>query len=99
MSDISDLRTEIDRIDDSLTSLFERRLCLAERIAQYKRDNDMPVFDKSRELDIISAQCSKVPDRHIDLIKQFYISVFDISRRLQQNIMSAQSSPSDVGID
>ena len=48
---LQDLRKEIDAIDDQITSLFEKRMAIAEQVAQFKIENEKPVFDRSRELE------------------------------------------------
>lgn len=49
MRDLSELRKEIDEIDEEIVSLFERRMAVSEEVAEYKIENAKPVFDKERE--------------------------------------------------
>ena len=42
-------RKDIDEIDSDIIELLIERFELAERIAQYKRLNNIPVFDRERE--------------------------------------------------
>ena len=48
---LQDLRKEIDAIDDQMTSLFEKRMAIAEQVARFKIENEKPVFDRNRELE------------------------------------------------
>ena len=41
-------RKDIDEIDSDIIELLIERFELAERIAQYKRLNNIPVFDRER---------------------------------------------------
>ncbi len=47
---ISQLREEIDQIDQQLIALFLKRIDLVESIGQYKKENQIPVLDNGREL-------------------------------------------------
>ena len=49
MSQIEELRAEIDAIDNSLVDLYRRRLDVAHRIGQYKQSQGLPVYDPGRE--------------------------------------------------
>ena len=48
MEDLTKLRDEIDIIDDQIVLLFERRMGVAENVADYKRSVGKPVLDKER---------------------------------------------------
>ena len=45
--DITELRGKIDACDDEIIRLFKERMETAEKIASYKAENDLPVFDLS----------------------------------------------------
>ena len=47
--EIGQLREEIDAIDKEMLSLFERRMKVSTGIAEYKRNNNLPVYDGKRE--------------------------------------------------
>ena len=42
--DLNELRQEIDQIDDQLVKLFCQRMDVAARVADYKRENNLPIF-------------------------------------------------------
>jgi chorismate mutase/prephenate dehydratase len=46
---ISQLRAEIDKIDQQLISLFLQRIDVVESIGRYKKDNQLPTLDNGRE--------------------------------------------------
>lgn len=50
------LRQEIDELDSALVSLLARRRRLVERVAQVKREQDLPVSHPAREENLISAR-------------------------------------------
>ena len=59
MADLSQLRSEIDRIDTQLFELFSQRVDVARRIGDYKRERGLAVFDPTRErLPVVEAVCA-----------------------------------------
>ena len=50
MEDLLKLRDEIDKIDNEIVSLYERRMKIAEGVARYKIQTGKKVFDKEREV-------------------------------------------------
>ena len=51
--DLNELRTEINTIDDDILQLFLRRMELAGQVAEYKRANDLPIYQPQREREIL----------------------------------------------
>ena len=47
--DLSQLRSEIDNIDDELVKLFGQRMDIAAKIADYKKENKLPILVPARE--------------------------------------------------
>ena len=49
MADLQNIREEIDIVDNKLLELFEQRMELSHRVAEYKKLKKMPVYDPVRE--------------------------------------------------
>ena len=47
--ELKELRTEIDVIDDELVRLFGKRMDIAAQIADYKKENNLPILVPARE--------------------------------------------------
>ncbi len=62
MSDLPELRKEIDRIDTQIFSLFAQRAEVACAIGDYKREHGLAVYDPGRERDKISQAGERVPE-------------------------------------
>ncbi|MBR5233698.1 MAG: chorismate mutase [Clostridia bacterium] len=88
--DIKDLREEINGIDEELVSLFNKRMKLSLRIAQYKKENNLSVFDKAREEEIINKVITSSSPENRDYIKKLYEDIFSFSRSLQENHINGQ---------
>lgn len=61
--ELSDYRTQIDRIDAELLQLFAERMQTAAGIAAYKKEHALPVLDTGRERE--SWRGSSKPRRRI----------------------------------
>ena len=53
MKDLNECRKRIDEIDDTLIALFEERMEIATSVADYKIKNNLPIFNKERENQVI----------------------------------------------
>ena len=51
--EIKQLRNEINKINQEILDLFNRRMDLSAQVAQYKKEHGMPIFDPKREEEII----------------------------------------------
>jgi len=57
--DLKKLRTEIDDLDGQIIDLIERRRQIIYRVAEYKKEHQLPIFSPDRESEIFQ----KVEDR------------------------------------
>ena len=53
MSDLVSLREEINQITKEMVNLFEKRLDVSKKIALYKKQHDLPIFQPEREKEVI----------------------------------------------
>ena len=83
--DIKELRLQIDSIDDEIRELFLRRMEIAKSISEYKRENDLPVLNESREKEIIARLTNNGNDEMSSYIKDLYEAIFDLSRSYQES--------------
>lgn len=84
--DLSQLRNEIDEIDDELVPLLLKRMDVSRRVAEYKVANNIPVLNEKREqevLDLVAEQCGEQGE----MMKTVFSSVMDASRALQHKII------------
>ena len=51
--DIKELREKINGIDNQISKLFLKRMELVRGVAEYKRDNNLPILDAAREQEIL----------------------------------------------
>jgi len=86
--DINSLRAEIDSIDDRLVRLFSERMRVSAGIARYKAENNLPVYDKSREQIKLTDILNKTDaDLHV-YMEMLYTRIFELSRSFQESRIS-----------
>ena len=58
--DLGEIRKRIDQIDRKLVELIEERLEIVKEVALYKKENNMKIFDRKREEEVIDKNLSNV---------------------------------------
>lgn len=89
MRDLTELREEIDRIDNQIVGLYEERMEIAEGVAEYKISTGKKVFDKEREkskLDKLTALASTPFNRHG--IRELFEQIMAMSRKRQYQMLT-----------
>lgn len=81
--DISKLRSEIDKIDDDLVKLFGQRMDVAARIADYKKENNMPILVPAREREKLADVAGKAGPEMANYTRVLYSMLFELSRSYQ----------------
>lgn len=77
------LRKDIDNIDDKIVALIKKRMSIAKKVGEYKKKNNLPVYSKNREDEILSKLKSKSKQDYL-LFEQIYKKIFSHSRKLQR---------------
>lgn len=81
--EIKQLRDQIDLIDRELIELFRSRMAVSAQIAEYKRENGMPVLDSAREEELLM-KISELAGNELDEYAQrLYATILEISRDYQ----------------
>ncbi len=89
--DIQELRQEIDQIDDALVRLFVQRMDVAARIADYKKENDLPILVPSREREKLQDVAVKAGPEMANYTRVLYSMLFELSRSYQSKRSAALS--------
>ncbi len=88
MNELEQCRKEIDEIDKELINLFERRMDVAIRVANYKKENDLPIYDEERESKVIKKNVDNLKNKNYDLLaRRFFLIIMELSRSLQESII------------
>lgn len=95
--DIQQLRSQIDSIDDQIKNLFEQRMDVAGQIADYKRENKLPVLDRTREREILARLSAGQQPPMDQFTRLLFNTLFDMSRSYQ-SVRLAQGGELDAQI-
>ena len=69
------LREQINQVDDELLLLIGQRMKLADKIGEYKRENNITILQTNRWNEILERACNK--GEQLGLSKEFIIRYFD----------------------
>jgi len=89
--DLQELRREIDRIDDELIRLLQKRMDVSANIAKYKKQNNIPVYDPAREQQKLQDLSDNLNERYKTYIIELYSLIFELSRTEQGKIMNMET--------
>ncbi len=89
--DLTQLRQEMDQIDDELVRLFCARMDVAARIADYKKENDVPIFLPAREREKLQDVSEKAGPDMANYTRVLYSMLFELSRSYQSKCSAAVS--------
>ena len=81
--ELKELRTEIDAIDDELVRLFGKRMDIAARIADYKKENNLPILVPAREREKLVDVAAKAGPEMSNYTRVLYSMLFELSRSYQ----------------
>lgn len=92
---LGELRGQINDIDAQILSLFEKRMEVCYKVAEYKMDNGLEVFQSDRENEVISRVRSSVSAELADPAQVLFTNLMDISkcRQFQRFFASADQLP------
>ena len=81
--DITELRGQIDQIDEQLVQLFGQRMGLSAQIADYKKEHNMPIYVPMREREIMRDVAEKAGPEMATYTQVLYSMLFELSRSYQ----------------
>ena len=81
--DLSEIRQQIDEIDQELVGLFCRRMSLSAQVADYKKANNLPIFAPARERAILQKVAELAGPEMENYTRVLYSMLFELSRSYQ----------------
>lgn len=97
MSKLDAIRTKINEIDRQMATLFEERMEISREIAEYKKEQGLPVYDANREQALIKQNLTYVKNKDIqDAYISFLRHTMDVSKQYQKRIIAHQQQSSTV---
>ncbi|AJH01638.1 prephenate dehydratase [Clostridium beijerinckii] len=84
MAAIDDYRNKIDEIDKEITRLFEERMDIVIKVGEYKKQNNLPIFDKNRESQVIKKNLGYLKNKEYeDEAREFYTKIMEIAKSIE----------------
>ena len=81
--ELKDFRNQIDQIDTQLVDLFAQRMALSAQIADYKKENSLPIYVPAREREILQDIAQKAGPDMANYARVLYSLLFELSRSYQ----------------
>lgn len=81
---MSEIRKEIDAVDEEMTKLFVRRMACADQVAEAKRGTGKPVLDPGREREILAKVAERVGPALESEGKLLFSTLLSVSRGRQR---------------
>ncbi len=86
MEDLKSFRDKIDEIDAQMVSLFEDRMEIVLKIADYKKKNNIPIFNEGREKEVLSKNTARLKNKKFeDSLTKFFVYMMSLSKEEQEN--------------
>ena len=82
--DIKELRGEIDAIDEQLVKLFCERMAVSAKIADYKKEQNLPIFVPTREREKLADVAGRSGAELATYTRALYSMIFELSRSYQR---------------
>ena len=82
--DLTQLRDEIDQIDSELVRLFCQRMDVAAKVADYKKEHNLPIAHPGREREVLQKVANLAGDEMSEYSRVLYSMIFELSRGYQR---------------
>lgn len=89
---IEELREQIDSIDAQLVELFKKRMDVSAGVAEYKRENNLPVLDKTRERALLNKITELSGEEYSHYTQRLYSQILELSKAYQHKRLDEKSS-------
>lgn len=88
MEELDKLRKELDRVDEQMVTLFEKRMAIIRDVARVKKANNLSVLDASREEVVLQSRKEMLCDASLTTsLEGFYKHLMLLSRQEQQYML------------
>ena len=89
--DLMELRQQINEIDREMLDLFLRRMQVSSNVAEYKRQNGLPVLDAARERELLANIAGQAGEDLDEYAIVLYSTILSLSRSYQHKKLSPDS--------
>ena len=87
MNKLETAREIINTCDKELIETFKKRMAAAKMVAEYKKENNLPILDQKREDAIIEKNVKLLNDESLeDYYLEFFKSMLKVSKEYQKKL-------------
>lgn len=101
--DLLELREQIDVIDKQIVELYEQRMEICGRVAEYKIETGKKVFDRQREMEKLAKVKSLTHNEfNSHGVEELFEQIMSMSRKLQYQLLAQHGSQGKlpfIGVD
>ena len=87
MEDLNKFREEINSVDAQILKLLLKRLEISKQIANYKKNNNMKIFQPQREKELLESKIGALPielSKHSINFEQIFQEIMKLSKEIQK---------------
>lgn len=86
MNPLKTYRKKIDKIDNKIIRLLDKRLIVAQKIGEYKKQNNLPITNLNREKEILNKFSKKTKKTKLkkNFINKLFNLIFKNSKDVQK---------------
>lgn len=86
--DLNEIRKKIDTLDDEIIALFKQRMDCASAVGEYKKENNIPILNLQREIEILDKVEVKGGE-YGHSARLLYSNIMELSRAIQHSIVGS----------
>lgn len=86
MKDLNEIRKKINSIDEQLVKLFVQRMDCAKAVAEYKKENNIPILNRERENEVLDRVATQSGEYGL-YTRELFEDIMSMSRSLQQELI------------
>lgn len=95
MKDLSKIREEINEIDKKIVELWKERMDLCLLVAEYKKENNLPVLDSKREAELLNRIANMAGENLEVYSRVLYDTIMTVSKSYQHKYLCNDNSLTD----
>ena len=89
MSKLDEARLIINDVDKKMADLFKERMKAAKMVAEYKKENGLPILDAKREEAVVNKNSEYIQDNEIlNYYQEFIKNTMAVSRKYQHKLIN-----------
>lgn len=87
--ELQEIRENLDRLDKEMLAILAERMNLIPKVAEYKRQNNIPRYQPDREQAVLESKRKFAVEMSLnpDLVEDIYKRIIQDAHRIEEDIM------------